>query len=108
MRSRGVARRLAQVLLVLLKKQPPAGRRLLVLGTTSALGVMEDMGIATTFNVCLEVPALKETDIRAVLASLKAFAPTDVGFSPFPSPICASCVAPCTLAVGPCLERGVR
>lgn len=64
--------------MVLLKKQPPAGRRLLVLGTTSALGVMEDMGFTTTFNVCLEVPALTEADIRAVLASLQAFSPADV------------------------------
>ncbi len=63
---------------MLLKKQPPPGRRLLVLGTTSALGVMEDMAIATTFNVCLEVPALREADIRAVLAALQAFAPSDV------------------------------
>lgn len=39
---------------------------------------MEDMGIAATCNVCLNVPALREADVRAVLAELKAFAPQDV------------------------------
>ncbi|CAL8461921.1 g1452 [Coccomyxa elongata] len=67
-----------QTLLVLLKKQPPKGRRLLVVGTTSAPAVMEDMGIAATCNVCLHVPALREADVRAVLAALQAFAPTDL------------------------------
>jgi vesicle-fusing ATPase len=75
------------VLLVLLKKQPPKGRRLLVVGTTSAPAVMEDMGIAATCNVCLNVPALREADVRAVLAELKAFAPQDV--RPIP-PLAAS------------------
>lgn len=63
---------------MLLKKQPPKGRRLLVVGTTSAPVVMEDMGIAATCNVCLNVPALREADVRAVLAELKAFAPQGV------------------------------
>lgn len=68
-----------QTLLVLLKKQPPKGRKLLVLGTTSAGAVMEDMEVSTTFNVVLNVPKLKEPEITTVLKSLRAFAPDEVG-----------------------------
>lgn len=71
---------------MLLKKLPPRGRRLLVVGTTSAPAVMEDMGIAATCNVCLHVPALREADIAAVLAALQAFAPQDVRSYPGSSP----------------------
>ena len=67
-----------QTLLVLLKKPPPAGRRLLVLGTTSVPAVMDDLGIAGAFNVCLTVPRLREPEMRAVLTALDAFAPADV------------------------------
>ena len=67
-----------QTLLVLLKKPPPPGRRLLVLGTTSVPAVMDDLGIAAAFNVCLTVPRLREPEMRAVLAALDAFAPGDV------------------------------
>lgn len=67
-----------QTLLVLLKKQPPKGRKLLVLGTTSAGAVMEDMEVSTTFNVVLNVPKLKEPEIMTVLKALRAFAPDEV------------------------------
>ena len=70
-----------QTLLVLLKKQPPKGRKLLVLGTTSAGAVMEDMEVSTTFNVVLNVPKLKEPEIMTVLKSLRAFAPDEVTHS---------------------------
>lgn len=67
-----------QTLLVLLKKQPPKGRKLLVIGTTSVPAVMEDMEVSTTFNVVLHVPKLKEVEITAVLKAIKAFAPDEV------------------------------
>lgn len=67
-----------QTLLVLLKKQPPKGRKLLVIGTTSVAAVMEDMEVTTTFNVVLHVPKLKEVEITAVLKAIKAFAPDEV------------------------------
>lgn len=67
-----------QTLLVLLKKQPPKGRKLLVLGTTSAGAVMEDMEVSTTFNVVLNVPKLKEPEIMTVLKALRAFASDEV------------------------------
>ncbi|KAL3141041.1 hypothetical protein ABBQ32_005552 [Trebouxia sp. C0010 RCD-2024] len=67
-----------QTLLVLLKKQPPKGRKLLVIGTTSNAAVMEDMEVTTTFNVVLHVPKLKEMEITAVLKAINAFAPNEV------------------------------
>lgn len=47
-------------------------------GTTSAPAIMEDMGFSSAFNVQLHVPAVKEGDIRTVLASLDAFSAADV------------------------------
>ena len=67
-----------QALLVLVKKQPPEGRRLLVLGTSSAPQVMADMGVADAFNVALHVPALREAEIATVLKALNAFEPREV------------------------------
>jgi hypothetical protein len=66
------------VLLVLLKKQPPEGRKLLIVGTSSSPGVMEDMGIAAAFNVVLHVPRLHEPVIRTVLTARDAFDTTEV------------------------------
>ena len=68
-----------QALLVLLKRQPPQGRKLLVLGTTSNAAVMEEMEVASTFNVVLHVPKLKEAEIAAVLQTIHAFAANEVG-----------------------------
>ncbi|KAL3153125.1 hypothetical protein ABBQ38_012143 [Trebouxia sp. C0009 RCD-2024] len=70
-----------QTLLVLLKKQPPKGRKLLVIGTTSNAAVMEDMEVTTTFNVVLHVPKLKEMEITAVLKAINAFAPNEVSMA---------------------------
>jgi vesicle-fusing ATPase len=67
-----------QTLLVLLKKQPPEGRKLLVVGTTSVGPVMEDMGVSTAFNVTLHVPVLREAEIGAVLTTLQAFDPSEM------------------------------
>ena len=63
---------------MLLKKQPPKGRKLLVLGTTSVASVMEDMEITTSFNVVLNVPKLREQEIKKVFHALGAFAPQEV------------------------------
>ncbi len=57
---------------------PPEGRKLLVLGTTSQGGLMQEMELASAFNVVLTVPMLEEAQIAAVMASLGAFAPQDV------------------------------
>lgn len=62
-----------QTLLVLLKKAPPAGRRLFVIGTTSLGMVLEEMDVAQTFNVAMHVAALSSEEMKSVLAQLGAF-----------------------------------
>eukprot|EP00761_Pharyngomonas_kirbyi_P012824 gb/GECH01012851.1/.p1 GENE.gb/GECH01012851.1/~~gb/GECH01012851.1/.p1 ORF type:complete len:771 (+),score=155.62 gb/GECH01012851.1/:1-2313(+) len=63
-----------QTLLVLLNKRPPQGRKLLVIGTTSAASVLQHVEVVDTFNVSLRVPNLSNPeDTRPVLASLDAF-----------------------------------
>lgn len=67
-----------QTLLVLLKRLPPPGRRLFIIGTTSLGGVMQDMDVAQTFNVALHVGSLDKGEIRSVLMQLGAFTGTDL------------------------------
>lgn len=45
-----------QTLAVYLKMPPPKGRKLLVIGTTSKIGVLRSMEITDCFNATLEVP----------------------------------------------------
>ncbi|KAG6554896.1 hypothetical protein Mapa_003480 [Marchantia paleacea] len=56
-----------QTLLVLIKRVPPKGRKLLVIGTTSMRSVMESMDVVSAFNVAVHVPMLNHEDIRKVL-----------------------------------------
>jgi vesicle-fusing ATPase len=60
---------LLQTLLVLIRKVPPvAGRRLMVVATTSIAHLLEDMQITQAFNVQLHVCQLQRPEeIRAVL-----------------------------------------
>ena len=54
-------------MLVLLKKQPPLGRRLMCIGTTSLAGVMESMELTNVFNITLNVPNLNTQSVKTVL-----------------------------------------
>ena len=68
-----------QTLLVLLKKRPPEGRKLLVCATSSSGEVLDTMGMSDVFNVILHVPPLRLADeIERVLTSLDVFAPSDL------------------------------
>ncbi|KAJ7295855.1 hypothetical protein O6H91_Y158900 [Diphasiastrum complanatum] len=67
-----------QTLLVLLKKIPPKGRKLLVLGTTSMSSVLESMDLVGAFNVSLHVPVLNRAAITKVLEGLDVFAKEDI------------------------------
>ena len=67
-----------QTLLVLIKKQPPPGRKLFVVGTTGLGSVMQEMELAAAFNVALHVPALTQPEQRSVLQQLGAFEGDDV------------------------------
>ena len=58
---------------MLVKRSPPAGKKLLVIGTSSAGEVLESMGLAEAFNVTLHVPALRAEEIVRVLRESDAF-----------------------------------
>ncbi|EDS38198.1 vesicular-fusion protein Nsf1 [Culex quinquefasciatus] len=51
-----------QALLVLLKKQPPRGKKLLILCTTSRRQVLEDMEMLSAFTAVLHVPNLSQPE----------------------------------------------
>lgn len=51
-----------QALLVLLKKEPPKGRKLLILCTTSRREVLEQMEMLSAFTSILHVPCLSDSD----------------------------------------------
>ncbi|XP_058800718.1 vesicle-fusing ATPase 1-like [Phymastichus coffea] len=63
-----------QALLVLLKKLPPRGRKLLILCTTSRRQVLEDMELLTAFSTILHVPNLSTPDhLLSVLEEVELF-----------------------------------
>lgn len=63
-----------QALLVLLKKQPPKGRKLLVLCTSSRRQVLDDMEMLSAFTSILHVPNLSHPDhVSAVLEDVELF-----------------------------------
>lgn len=62
-----------QALLVLLKKPPPLGRKLLVICTTSRKDVMNDLELLNAFTKVLRVPNLNDSShLMAVLVQLNA------------------------------------
>jgi vesicle-fusing ATPase len=67
-----------QTILVLLKRIPPKGRKLLVIGTSSLVRVLESMSLLDAFNVHLNVPKLKPADMKEVLKKLDVFDPADI------------------------------
>lgn len=70
-----------QALLTLLKRNPPEGKKLLVIGTSSEAGrgsVLEEMAVNDAFNVCLHVPLLGQGEMRAVLQALDVFSPAEL------------------------------
>lgn len=67
-----------QTLLVLVKKPPPKGRKLLVVATTACPNVMESMELLTAFQVTLNVPNLDTDDATSVISNLKLMSAADV------------------------------
>jgi len=69
-----------QGLFALLKKQPPkTHRRLLIIGTTSDPGFLEECELFRAFNVALTVPTLSAPEhFRSVLQALPGFRPAAV------------------------------
>lgn len=63
-----------QALLVLLKKQPPRGKKLLVLCTSSRRQVLEDMEMLSAFTAVLHIPNLSKSEhLLAVLEESEVF-----------------------------------
>ncbi len=56
-----------QTLMILCKKAPPKGRRLLILATTSCRKVLEQLDFRRSFSAFLETEPLNEEEIAAVL-----------------------------------------
>ncbi|KAG0480664.1 hypothetical protein HPP92_011522 [Vanilla planifolia] len=69
---------ISQTLLVLLKRLPPKGKNLLVIGTTSEVGFLESLGICEAFSVTYHVPTLTKADAKRVLQLLNVFAKDDI------------------------------
>ncbi|KAL2892077.1 Vesicle-fusing ATPase [Bienertia sinuspersici] len=69
---------ISQTLMVLLKRLPPLGKKLLVIGTTSEVGFLDSIGIRDTFSVTYNVPTLKTEDARKVLQQLNVFSEDDI------------------------------
>ncbi|KAL9681107.1 hypothetical protein QQ045_012888 [Rhodiola kirilowii] len=69
---------ISQTLLVLLKRLPPKGKNMLVIGTTSETLFLESVGIRDAFSVSHHVPTLKTEDAKKVLEQLNVFAEEDV------------------------------
>lgn len=69
---------ISQTLLVLLKRLPPKGKNILVIGTTSEVGFLESVGIRDAFSVTYHVPTLKTGDARKVLEQLNVFSEEDI------------------------------
>lgn len=68
-----------QSLLVLIKKPPPADKRLLVIGTTGIRSVLNGLEVLDAFNVVINVPVLSsKQDIRNVLASSGSYESDEV------------------------------
>nr|KAG5713627.1 hypothetical protein BaRGS_024675 [Batillaria attramentaria] len=63
-----------QALLVLLKKAPPAGRKLLVIGTTSRKDVLRDMEMLNVFSTIVHVSNISSSEhLLAVLENADLF-----------------------------------
>ncbi|KAI0523028.1 hypothetical protein KFK09_005418 [Dendrobium nobile] len=69
---------IAQTLRVLLKRLPPKGKNMLVIGTTSEVGFLESIGFCKAFSVTYHVPTLAKADAVKVLEHLNVFARDDI------------------------------
>ncbi|KAL1221762.1 Vesicle-fusing ATPase [Cardamine amara subsp. amara] len=69
---------ISQTLMVLLKRLPPKGKKLLVFGTTSELTFLDSVGICDSFSVTYSVPTLRTEDAKKVLNQLNVFSEDDV------------------------------
>nr|XP_011462459.1 PREDICTED: vesicle-fusing ATPase-like [Fragaria vesca subsp. vesca] len=64
--------------MLLLKRTPPKGKKLLVFGTTSEIRFLDSIGFCDTFSVTYNVPTLKTAAAKKVLEQLNVFADEDI------------------------------
>ncbi|KAF6155840.1 hypothetical protein GIB67_039171 [Kingdonia uniflora] len=69
---------ITQTLLVLLKRLPPKGKSILVIGTTSEVDFLDSLGICNAFSIAYNVPKLRSEDAKKVLKNLNVFAEDDI------------------------------
>ncbi|CAN4087392.1 unnamed protein product [Withania somnifera] len=69
---------ISQTLMVLLKRLPPKGKKILVIGTTSEVRFLDSVGLCDAFSVTYHIPTLKTEDAKKVLQQLNVFASGDV------------------------------
>ncbi|KAL0846381.1 hypothetical protein Bca101_019627 [Brassica carinata] len=69
---------ISQTLMVLLKRLPPKGKKLLVFGTTSQLTFLDSVGICEAFSITYSVPTLRTEDAKKVLKQLNVFSEDDI------------------------------
>ncbi|KAL6141805.1 hypothetical protein ACLB2K_060092 [Fragaria x ananassa] len=67
-----------QTLWGLLKRLPPKGNKLLVIGTTSEFEFLDSIRFCKTFSHTYNVPTLTSEDAKKVLEQLKIFADEDI------------------------------
>lgn len=77
---------LLQIILELLEKQPPKGKKLMVIGTSSDAAVMSHLGVVKAFTMAVNVPLLTEAEIRQVFVEVHAFKPHEVRLGLFTPP----------------------
>ncbi|KAJ3258617.1 transport between ER and Golgi ATPase protein [Chytriomyces hyalinus] len=65
-----------QTLLVLLKKQPPKGHRLLILATTTHRDVLQQMDLQEAFNSDIYVPSIQNIRAIETVVSVSAYVPS--------------------------------
>jgi len=67
-----------QTLLVLLKKQPPKGHKLLIISTTSQRSILQEMDMLDSFNAEIYVPSIKSlSSIDIVLKEIELFSDSE-------------------------------
>lgn len=67
-----------QNMMVLLRKNPPKGRRLLILATTTERSVLQQLDVFNTFDADIPVPTLNTfEELTRVMQQSQAFSPAD-------------------------------
>lgn len=68
-----------QALMVLLKKTPEKGRRLLVIGTTSNKDLLDELGMLDCFNAYVRVPTVQPgKEVETVLSKVASISTEDL------------------------------